>query len=74
MKKSHQFVVCVKNKGYEASLEKRKIYEAFSDQETSTHRLLHVIDESGQDYLYPIDFFSPIKLPTTIIKKLALAA
>jgi len=69
-----QFVVCVKNKGYAASLERRKIYQVLPDPRASAHDLIRVIDESGEDYLYPADYFVPITLPQTLAKALALAA
>lgn len=58
-----EFVVCVKNKGYEASLERRKIYLVVADPGAAKHRLIRVVDESGEDYLYPASFFSAITLP-----------
>lgn len=60
---SHQFVVCIRNDEYEASLELRKIYETLYDSEASRHKQLRVIDESGEDYLYPSSYFVPIDLP-----------
>ena len=68
-----QFVVCLKNKGYEVSLERRKIYQALPDSQAAKHRQLRVIDESGEDYLYPQDFFAPIELPQPI-RRAVLAA
>ena len=56
-------VICLKNDGYEVSLERRKIYVAIPDEAAAKHRLLRVIDESGEDYLYPQRFFVPIELP-----------
>ncbi len=73
-KTSHQFVVCLKNIGYEASLEPRKIYQMLSDKEAESHKMLRVIDESGEDYLFPASLFSPISLPQTLVKELALSA
>jgi hypothetical protein len=61
--RSRKFAVCLKNTGYEASLEPRKIYEVVPDQEAERHRQLRVIDESGEDYLYPQSFFAAIELP-----------
>jgi len=68
-----KFVVCIKNDGYEASLELRKIYQVLPDKEAESHKMLRVIDESGEDYLFPASFFSPISLPQTLIKELDLA-
>ena len=58
-----RFVVCIKNDGYSASLEKRKIYRVLPDSQASAHSLLRIVDESGEDYLYPADFFVSITLP-----------
>jgi hypothetical protein len=58
-----QFVVCLRNKGYEVSLERRKIYQVLPDPEAAKHKQIRVIDESGEDYLYPQSFFAPIELP-----------
>ena len=58
-----QFVVCVRNEGYPASLERRKIYEALPDADAQRHGQTRVIDESGEDSLYPEDFSVPLKLP-----------
>jgi hypothetical protein len=70
---SKQLVVCVQNEGYPASLEKRKIYVALRDPAAEKHGQLRVIDESGDDYLYPKAFFRSIALPLSI-KKAVLAA
>ncbi len=58
-----QFVICVDSEGYAASLERWKVYRALPDPEADVHGLLRVIDESGEDYLYPKDRFRPIRLP-----------
>ena len=68
-----QLVVCVENEGYPVSLEKRKIYVALVDADAEEHGLLRVIDETGEDYLYPKAFFRAIDLPPTV-KKAVLAA
>ena len=57
-----QFVVCEKNEGYAASLELRKVYQVTADTQAVEHHLIRVIDESGEDYLYPSDHFIPIEL------------
>jgi hypothetical protein len=69
---SKQLVVCLDNKGYRASLERRKIYVALPDEDAEKRGLLRVIDESGEDYLYPKSSFSPITLPQSP-KKAVLA-
>ena len=68
-----RFVACVRNAGYEASLELRKIYQSLPDREAERHGRLRVIDESGEDYLYPTGFFSDIEL-SPALKRAVLAA
>jgi len=62
-KKEQQFAICVKNEDYPASLEVRKIYEVLPDEKAAKHGLIRIIDESGEDYLYPEDFFVSIEIP-----------
>jgi hypothetical protein len=71
--KEKRFVICIRNEGHEASLELRKVYQVVSDQASERHRLLRVVDESGEDYLYPEAFFVPIELPKAVEKALVLA-
>ena len=52
-----RFVLCVRNDGYPAGLEVRKIYRVLADEQASKLHQLRVIDESGEDYLYPEDYF-----------------
>lgn len=70
---SKQLVVCIDNEGYAASLERRKIYVALRDPAAEKHGLVRIIDESGDDYLYPKKFFRSIALPQAI-RKAVLAA
>ncbi|MGB7077944.1 MAG: hypothetical protein WBD53_12225 [Xanthobacteraceae bacterium] len=70
---SKQLVVCVNNEGYPTSLEKRKIYLALRDLAAEKHGLIRVIDESGEDYLYPKALFRTIALPQAV-KKAVIAA
>ncbi len=72
-KKSEHLVVCISNEGYAVSLEKRKIYLALRDERAEKRGLIRVVDESGEDYLYPKTLFRPIALPQAI-KKAVLAA
>lgn len=62
-KKSTRFVVCIHNEDYQASLERRKIYQALPDAEAEAHQMIRVVDESGDDYLFPLSYFSSISLP-----------
>ena len=69
-----RLVVCVKNEGYAASLEKRKLYVTLRDPTAEKHGLLRIIDESGEDYLYPKQFFRSIALPQSVKKAILAAA
>lgn len=66
MTTARKFVVCLKNDGYEVSLERRKIDQTLPDPVAAKLRQIRVIDESGEDYLFPQSFFAPIELPQTI--------
>jgi hypothetical protein len=68
-----KFVICLRNKGYEASLELLKIYRHLLDREAEKHKLIRVIDESGEDYLFPASFFKPIELPLPIRRAIRAA-
>jgi hypothetical protein len=57
-----KFLLCIDNEGYKASLEIRKLYEKVPDKEAERHDQVRIIDESGEDYLYPSSFFVPVKL------------
>jgi hypothetical protein len=69
-----RFVVCVKNKHYAASLELRKLYQVVSDEVAATLHQIRVIDESGEDYLYPEEFFVAVQLPQSAEKAVRRAA
>jgi hypothetical protein len=72
--KKRQLVLCLRNKGYEVSLERRKIYQVLPDRDAAAHGQLRVIDESGQDYLYPAAFFVVINFPLTVRRRVLAAA
>jgi hypothetical protein len=65
-----EFVVCINNEGYPASLELHKIYRVVSDENAVANEDLRVIDESGEDYLYPSSYFAPIKVPAAVEESL----
>jgi hypothetical protein len=67
------YVVCIRNQDYPASLELFKIYQAIHDARAVENQLVRVIDESGEDYLYPTDYFEPIELPQVVEQAFALA-
>ncbi len=69
-----QLVICIRNDEYPASLEVRKVYEVLPDAQAAEHHLVRIIDESGEDFLYPEDYFMPVDLPQPIRAALQLAA
>jgi hypothetical protein len=69
-----RFVVCVRNKGYPASLEARKVYRVLADPEGEKLGLLRVIDEDGEDYLYPRAYFVPIAVGASAARAIAVAS
>jgi len=69
-----RLVICVDNSGYEVSLERRKIYVSLPDAQAERLRQIRVIDESGEDYLYPKNAFVEIALPQPIRRAILAAA
>ena len=61
-----RFAVCIKNTDYPASLELHKIYQVLPDEEAARDGDIRVIDESGEDYLYPASFFVAIEVPQEV--------
>jgi hypothetical protein len=72
--RAKQLVVCIENGDYPVSLEKRKIYVVLRDATAEKKDLLRIVDESGEDYLYPKSLFRPIALPTAVRKAVLAAA
>jgi hypothetical protein len=73
-KSANRFAVCINNSDYPASLELHKIYRVLPDVDAATEGDLRVIDESGEDYLYPAEYFVLIQLPQAVEKSLLRAA
>lgn len=71
-RKLDSYVVCIDNTDYTASLEKHKIYRVVRDEVARDDGDLRVIDESGEDYLYPAARFVTISVPDEVEKSLAL--
>ncbi|HTU91961.1 MAG TPA: hypothetical protein VMF69_17900 [Gemmataceae bacterium] len=63
------FLLCVKNDNYPVSLEVRKVYRTIPDEVAGARHFVRVIDESGEDYLYPESYFVAIELPQAVEKK-----
>jgi hypothetical protein len=72
--RAKRLVVCIDNDGYWASLESRKIYVALPDAGADKHGLVRIIDESGDDYLYPGTLFRSVELPQAIRRAILAAA
>ena len=62
------YALCVENRGYPAALEVRKVYRVLPDLAAARRGLLRVVDESGEDYLYPARFFLRIEVPRAAIR------
>jgi hypothetical protein len=58
-----EFAICIRDDNHPVSLEVHKVYRLLPDEDAASHKMLRVIDESGEDYLYPKDFFVRIELP-----------
>ena len=65
------FVVCVRNDGFEASLIVRRHYRTLPDQEAEAESMIRVVDESGEDYLYPVELFAVVAVPAEAAKVLS---
>lgn len=72
--KAPRFVLCISNHDYEVSLVRRKIYQLVDDQRAETHGQLRVIDESGDDYLFPAELFISLELPAEVRERLLTPA
>ncbi len=70
----HRFVICLDNTGYQASLEQRKLYEILSDPQALEHNQVRVIDESGEDYLFPRKLFLEVPLSDEVAQRVAKIA
>lgn len=66
MKDKPQFAICVKNEGYPASLQLWKVYRVLPDEKGAKRKMIRVIDESGEDYLFSANYFVPVELPKAV--------
>ena len=71
---NQDFAVCIRNTDFNASLEVRKLYAVVEDHDAAAHGLIRVIDESGEDYLYPAELFEKLTLPLEVQRALRLAS
>lgn len=65
-----KFAICLDNQDYRASLEPKKLYEIIPDRQAAKHKMIRIIDESGEDYLFPENLFAELPLPEQIAEKL----
>jgi hypothetical protein len=63
------FALCVDSGGAE-DLEARKVYQVLPDREAAREAYIRVVDESGEDYIYPSDLFVPVRLPAAVARRL----
>ena len=70
----HKFVVCINNEDYRASLELHKIYREIPDEDVAADGDIRVIDESGEDYIYPASYFAHINVPEDVEQSLLRAS
>ncbi len=73
-KPAKRLVICLDNSGFEVSLERRKIYVALPDARAEKLGQIRVVDESGEDYVYPQEYFVAVALPQPIRKAVLQAA
>jgi hypothetical protein len=66
-----RYLLCVRNAGYPASLLVRRLYEQLTDNEAESHGLVRVVDESGDDYLYPQKLFASLDLLRPVMRAIA---
>jgi hypothetical protein len=71
---ARRFAVCVRNKGYEASLERNKLYIVLPDAEAEEDGDIRIVDESGDDYLYPAKWFVAVEVPKAVQTSLLKAS
>lgn len=69
-----RFAVCINNSGYPASLELHKIYRVLPDEGAAREGDIRIVDESGEDYLYPAEWFVPVEVPRTVRSSLIRAS
>jgi len=72
--RTNGFVVCLRNSGFAASLEVRKLYPFIKDADADANQLIRVVDESGEDFLYPARLFRQLALPSDLRRALRIAS
>jgi hypothetical protein len=67
------FMLCIRNGGAD-DLEPRRVYQVLPDRSAAREGHVRIIDESGEDYLYPAEYFAPVKLSLGVARELAAAS
>lgn len=65
-----RFAICLNNKGYEDDLKMRTVYQILPDESAARSNYVRVVDETGEDYLYPAAYFVPVEVPREVEKAL----
>ena len=71
---SPRFAICLNNAGYPDDLKIRTVYQVLPDEDAARSNYIRVIDESGEDYLYPADYFVMVDVPSEAARSLLVAA
>ncbi|HEV7798940.1 MAG TPA: hypothetical protein VGO73_12320 [Pyrinomonadaceae bacterium] len=71
--KATRVVICINNGGYVDDLKVRTVYQSLPDESATKSNYLRIVDETGEDYLYPAELFAPIELPRELEKVLLTA-
>jgi hypothetical protein len=71
---SRRYAVCIRNEGNEASLQRNKLYVILPDRRAQADGLVRVIDEDGEDYLYPAEWFVALEVPRVVALSLLKAS
>ena len=74
MARAKRLVICLDNSGYELALEKRKVYVALPDAKAARLGHIRIVDESGEDYLFPKEYFAPVDFPRSLRRAIMQAA
>lgn len=72
--KRPRFAVCIKDSGHTDDLKIRTVYQVLPDESAARSNYIRVIDETGEDYLYPAEYFVPLQVPREAVKALILAS
>ena len=65
-----KYVICLSNEGYAASLEVRKLYELLPDPKAAAMHCIRIVDEDGEDYVYPENLFMPMEVSDSVSRAL----